>query len=38
MQFRDLKKQYEAIKGDIDKAVSSVINDSNFILGSQVKN
>ena len=37
MQFRDLKKQYEAIKDDIDKAVSSVINDSNFILGSQVK-
>ena len=37
MQFRDLKRQYEHLKPEIDSAISTVINDSNFISGSQVK-
>lgn len=37
MQFRDLKKQYETLKPDIDKAINSVINSSRFISGPQVK-
>ena len=36
MQFRDLKRQYEFLKPNIDKAIFDVINDSNFILGKQV--
>lgn len=33
----DLKKQYQAIKGEIDKAVLGCIGESNFILGNSVK-
>lgn len=36
MQFRDLKAQYQALKLEIDQAVSQVITDSNFISGKQV--
>jgi len=36
MQFRDLKAQYQALKTEIDQAVSRVITDSNFISGKQV--
>ena len=36
MQFRDLKKQYEALKHQIDSAISDVITSSSFISGSQV--
>lgn len=36
MQFRDLKKQYQILKKDIDKAISSVLNEGNYILGRQV--
>lgn len=36
MQFRDLKAQYQALKTEIDQAVSQVITDSNFISGKQV--
>lgn len=36
MQFRDLKKQYEALKTEIDSAISSVIATSSFISGPQV--
>lgn len=36
MQFRDLKKQYEALKTEIDSAISSVITTSSFISGPQV--
>lgn len=36
MQFRDLKKQYETLKQDIDESISKVICDTNFILGKQV--
>lgn len=37
MQFRDLKKQYEVLKPEIDKAIADVIDSSRFISGSQVK-
>ena len=36
MQFRDLKAQYQALKPEIDKAISKVITDCNFISGAQV--
>ena len=36
MQFRDLKAQYQALKTDIDRAISQVITDSNYISGRQV--
>lgn len=37
MQFRDLKKQYEALKPEIDSAIADVIESSRFISGPQVK-
>lgn len=37
MQFRDLKKQYQILKTDIDKAMIQVAADCNFINGQQVK-
>ena len=37
MQFRDLKKQYQALKKDIDPAMIQVATDCNFINGQQVK-
>lgn len=36
MQFRDLKKQYEALKPHIDSAISEVLESSRFISGPQV--
>lgn len=36
MQFRDLKAQYHALKSEIDDAIQSVLNSSEFILGKQV--
>lgn len=36
MQFRDLKKQYEVLKEDIDAAMIKVATDCNFISGKQV--
>lgn len=36
MQFRDLKKQYEVLKKDIDAAMIQVATDCNFISGKQV--
>lgn len=36
MEFRDLKKQYEILKPNIDKAILEVISNSNFINGKQV--
>ena len=36
MQFRDLKAQYEALKSDIDAAMTQVASDCNFISGKQV--
>lgn len=37
MQFRDLKKQYQVLKKDIDKAMIEVATNCNFINGKQVK-
>lgn len=36
MQFRDLVKQYEGLKPQIDVAVESVISNAHFISGPQV--
>ncbi len=37
MQFRDLKKQYEVLKNDIDAGISEVLASAKFISGPQVK-
>ena len=37
MQFRDLKRQYNALKGDIDNAVQEVASSGAFIMGPQVR-
>jgi dTDP-4-amino-4,6-dideoxygalactose transaminase len=36
MQFRDLQKQYQVLKTDIDRAIEQVCSDANFISGAQV--
>ena len=37
MQFRDLHTQYEALKAEIDIAISNVIDSSKFISGPHIK-
>jgi len=37
MQFRDLAKQYQLLKGDIDKAMLDVAAGAHYIMGPQVK-
>ena len=37
MQFRDLNKQYDALKSEIEREISKVISSSKFISGPQVK-
>lgn len=37
MEFRDLKKQYQVLKKEIDAAVFDVLASSHYISGSQVK-
>lgn len=37
MQFRDLSKQYEVLKKEIDTAMIRVASSSNFISGPEVK-
>ena len=37
MEFRDLKKQYQILKNDIDNAIEQVMADANFIFGEEVK-
>ena len=37
MQFRDLQKQYQVLKPQIDAAVTKVMADCNFISGAQEK-
>lgn len=37
MEFRDLKKQYQVLKPEIDAAVTDVIDAAQFISGPQVK-
>lgn len=36
INFVDLKRQYEAIKGEIDACVNRVITSCNFVLGDEV--
>ncbi|MGN0170889.1 MAG: DegT/DnrJ/EryC1/StrS family aminotransferase [Lachnospiraceae bacterium] len=36
MQFRDLQKQYEVLKSDIDEKVQSVCASAHYISGSEV--
>lgn len=36
MQFRDLKKQYEVLKKDIDAGIQEVLSSTAFISGKQV--
>ena len=36
MQFRDLQRQYEYLKPDIDRAISDVLISSKYISGPQV--
>lgn len=37
MEFRDLKKQYEVLKTDIDNAMIDAVTSGAFIMGPQVK-
>ena len=37
MQFRDLQRQYQALKPQIDAAVAGVLSASRFIAGPEVK-
>lgn len=37
MNFRDLQKQYEVLKPEIDKAIADVLNSARFISGPQVR-
>ncbi|MEG1973185.1 MAG: aminotransferase class I/II-fold pyridoxal phosphate-dependent enzyme, partial [Oscillospiraceae bacterium] len=37
MEFRNLKKQYEVLKKEIDGSVQKVCANSNFISGAEVK-
>ena len=36
MQFRDLKRQYETLKDDIDRSIKQVMEEGQFILGRHV--
>ena len=37
MQFRDLPKQYEVLKPQINEAIMQVVESAKFISGPQVK-
>lgn len=37
MQFRDLAKQYQVLRSDIDNAMLSVASGAHYIMGPQVK-
>lgn len=37
MQFRDLQRQYQALKPQIDSAISNVLDSSRYISGPEVK-
>lgn len=36
MQFRDLQRQYQILKSDMDKAISQVLMTGNYVSGHQV--
>ena len=37
MEFRDLRKQYELLKADIDQAMMDVAASGAYIMGNPVK-
>lgn len=37
MEFRDLKRQYQELKTEIDKAVINVMTNAHFIMGDEVR-
>lgn len=37
MEFIDLKEQYRRLKNEIDNNIQKVLNDSNYIMGEEVK-
>ena len=37
MEFRDLKKQYQLLKPQIDEAMQQVIDGTHFIMGQEVQ-
>ncbi len=37
MKFRDLQRQYQNLKGEIDSAILNVLKESNYISGIQVR-
>lgn len=37
MEFRDLKRQYKALKPEMDARIANVINSANFISGFEVE-
>lgn len=37
MNFRDLQKQYEVLKPDIDRAINDVLSSARYISGPQVR-
>lgn len=37
MEFRDLKKQYQALKPDMDRAMQEIAAAGNYIMGAPVK-
>ncbi len=37
VNFVDLKRQYESIKEEVDRAINNVISNTDFILGKDVK-
>lgn len=37
MEFRDLKKQYQALKPEIDAGIQAVLNSASFVLGKPVQ-
>lgn len=36
MEFRDLKRQYAALKTEIDQAIFAVVTDGSFVMGPEV--
>ena len=37
MEYIDLKKQYEVLKGKIDNNIQKVLKDADYIMGEEVK-
>ena len=37
MEFRDLKKQYQVLRGEMDRAVLDAMASGAYIMGPQVR-